>query len=307
MAATNLTTTTMTGPNVFKEAYESLVPELKAMDPDDLIHINLDIPTVVTTGLGALAEIRALRPDVLSHLPSFDIAKFDKLETAAYALSHAQTLYLTATQPPDDLHALSNEAAALRETLLTDARALAHRGRLEGEPLDELKGPLSYRTLAAHLQVLAELFQKHWPDLVGTTSVLPAELDRALGLARRILVAVGQREQGPALLEESVDMRHRAFTLFVQTYDHVRRAVSYLRWDQGDAEQIAPSLYAGRGTGKRKEPKPANDAPAGPSPGKDAPPLPAASSDAKGVNPPSPGRVREPVPVGFPGSNPFMD
>jgi len=34
--------------------------------------------------------------------------------------------------------------------------------------------------------------------------------------------------------------------LVVNTYDEVRRAVHYLRWREGDAEEIAPSLYSGR-------------------------------------------------------------
>ncbi|WP_438004954.1 hypothetical protein [Sorangium sp. So ce321] len=33
----------------------------------------------------------------------------------------------------------------------------------------------------------------------------------------------------------------------MHAYDQTRRAVSYLRWNEGDAETIAPSLYKGRG------------------------------------------------------------
>ena len=35
----------------------------------------------------------------------------------------------------------------------------------------------------------------------------------------------------------------KAFTLFARAYDQCRRLVSYLRWDTGDAESIAPSIY----------------------------------------------------------------
>ncbi|HEX4334524.1 MAG TPA: hypothetical protein VH062_01350 [Polyangiaceae bacterium] len=50
----------------------------------------------------------------------------------------------------------------------------------------------------------------------------------------------------------SSDLRTRAFTLFVNAYDQVRRAVSYLRWDDDDAGTVAPSLYVRRGNGKKK-------------------------------------------------------
>jgi hypothetical protein len=33
----------------------------------------------------------------------------------------------------------------------------------------------------------------------------------------------------------------------VHAYDQTRRAVIYLRWNEGDADTIAPSLYKGRG------------------------------------------------------------
>jgi len=38
----------------------------------------------------------------------------------------------------------------------------------------------------------------------------------------------------------------------VNAYDHVRRIISFLRWNEDDVDQIAPSLYAGRTTGRRK-------------------------------------------------------
>jgi hypothetical protein len=96
--------------------------------------------------------------------------------------------------------------------------------------------------------------------LAGAVQV--AELDTAETLADRLLTAVGNREQGPAVVAESAAIRQRAFTLFLQAYDDARRAVAYLRWRREDAATIAPSLYAGRGTGRRKaapqpEPPPA--------------------------------------------------
>ncbi|MFS8069892.1 MAG: hypothetical protein ACMG6S_26300, partial [Byssovorax sp.] len=46
---------------------------------------------------------------------------------------------------------------------------------------------------------------------------------------------------------EAADRKLRAFTLFTNAYDQVRRGVMYLRWDEGDADSLAPSLYKGRG------------------------------------------------------------
>ncbi|MBI5479925.1 MAG: hypothetical protein HY906_13755 [Deltaproteobacteria bacterium] len=40
-----------------------------------------------------------------------------------------------------------------------------------------------------------------------------------------------------------MDRRDRAFTLLVNAYDTFQRAVTYLRWNEGDAGTIAPSLF----------------------------------------------------------------
>ena len=55
-----------------------------------------------------------------------------------------------------------------------------------------------------------------------------AELDQAEDLSDRLLSAVGAREQAPAVLAEVSVQRQRVFTLFVQPYDQVRRAISFV-------------------------------------------------------------------------------
>ena len=42
------------------------------------------------------------------------------------------------------------------------------------------------------------------------------------------------------------ERRARAFTLFFNAYDQCRRAVGYLRWNEDDADQVAPTLFTGR-------------------------------------------------------------
>lgn len=54
-----------------------------------------------------------MRERLVKELPTFDIARFDMLEDYALALAFAQSKYLFATQPPDDL-ALMKQARAFR-------------------------------------------------------------------------------------------------------------------------------------------------------------------------------------------------
>jgi hypothetical protein len=48
-------------------------------------------------------------------------------------------------------------------------------------------------------------------------------------------------------------LKQRTFTLLATRYDQVRRAMSFLRWNEGDFEELAPSLYIGRNNGGRKK------------------------------------------------------
>ena len=52
----------------------------------------------------------------------------------------------------------------------------------------------------------------------------------------------------------SADVLQRAYTLLYETYDDVRQMVGYLRWKQGDADRIAPSLFAQRCRNRRPKP-----------------------------------------------------
>jgi len=228
------------------EAYARVKPELDALKPEDLLLVNLDVTAAVTTILGLLPEVKALREQVVHHLPTFDIAAFDKLEDYALALSFANTAYLAATQPPDDLFELNAEATKLHDRMLADAQALVQHGLINGTQLEQLKGGNGYKNLAQDLQLLSLAMRQEWDKIANKSGTTADDLKAANQMSVRLMRIVGLREQGPALLAAATDRRLRAFTRFLTVYEDVRSAVAYLRGRQGDADTIAPSLYPGR-------------------------------------------------------------
>jgi hypothetical protein len=246
------------------EALERVKDDLAALRPEELVQVNLDIKQAVSTIIGALPEIRALRDRFVTELPTFNMEAFDKLEDYAWALSYAQALHLTATGPSDDLESLNEDAIRLRDRLLADATSLSKHGLLDGAPLAELKGVNGYKNLAQDLQVLATMMQAAWPTIQGKCPTRAEDLPLALRTSARLFRVVGLREQGPAQIEAAADRRQRAFTLTLRVYEDVRRAVGYLRARQGDAETIAPTLFPGKAKfGKKEKPeeKPADGQP----------------------------------------------
>jgi hypothetical protein len=297
MSQSNVTAVSAPVPR-FREAYQKLLEEMRAIPSDELTIVNLDIPTAVTTVLGALPQIGALRAKITATMPEFDIAQFDKLEAYTMAVGYANSMYLAASQPSESIEKLADEGVTMRDLLVAEATTLAQRRLVDGQRLKELKGANGYRNLAVDLLTLAAMVREVWPTLGGKTTLHLGELDQAETLADRLLTAVGQREQGPAVVAASAENRQRAFKLFTSAYDNVRRVATFLRWHQDDVDEIAPSLYV-KGRRKSSDTIP----PAPPELTAKAPMPPSAeqahSAIPSGINKPAVG-------VGLPNSEPFV-
>jgi hypothetical protein len=266
---------TINDEKLVEDAYERVKAELAALDPKDLIQVNLEVTAAIVTTLGVIPEVKALREQIAKDLPNFDLASFDKLEDYTLALHYAQTAYLTATQPPDDLVELTEESKKVRDQLEKDATALAGRGLVDANAIAQLKGGVSYKNMAQDLQILSGILKASWSSIQSKTAITMDDLNTASKLSLRLMRVVGLREQGPATLQTAVDTRLRAFTRFLSVYEDVRRAVGYLRGPHGDADTVAPSLYPGRPR-RRNTDEPSTDpiAPVGTAPGASVPAAP---------------------------------
>ncbi len=230
----------------YAEAYGKVEAELKALPADQLVHPNTDVPRAISTALGAKPKIVAIQASILEVIPKFPVKLIENLETYAFALNHANIAYMTAIQSPDDLPTLLEEGTGMRDRYRSAALSLEQWGLLNPAALKQYKGLKGYRNVAMDLQLLVRVFKENWAAVNGKCAITEADLDRAQRIAERMLRLVGLREQMPAAVADASEMRARAFTLFMGCYDQIRRAVAFVRWDQGDADEIAPSLYAGK-------------------------------------------------------------
>jgi hypothetical protein len=234
-------------------AYEELLPEILAVTEESLSPILIDIPTAVTTVLGVLPRIQALRPEIVETLRKFDFGRFDRLEQYTLAVSHAHALHRAAHGPKISLTRTGRELIAVREMLLWDARSLAAHRLVHGTRLAGCRVTPGYRGLAYDVLMLVELLKEAWSRVHDRTPVTMAQLDRAAVSAERLLTAVGLRDQAAPTVAEATMIRRKAFALFMQVYTKARAVVQYLRAELGDADEIAPSLYAGRARRKKAE------------------------------------------------------
>lgn len=225
------------------EAYERVKGELAGLKAEDVQTPTLDIQAAVRTVLGALPEIRALRAQLVKELPAFDVAAFDKLEDYALALSRAHARYQIATTSPNELDEVIVEASKARERLIAAARGLVLFGLFDSRKLEQLKHGNGHNNVAEDLQALSAAFEENWAQLEGKTPLTLESVKGASRLGLRFTRLVGLKEQGTPEQAEATDLRRRAFTLLLRTYEDVRAAVRFLRRREDDAESIVPTLY----------------------------------------------------------------
>jgi hypothetical protein len=226
-------------------AYELVVQEVQARPSERLEPLNVNVGTLLLTVLGAVPKIAPHRA-TLAQLPTFDIAQFDDLQLYALALAEAHGLRQGAAEPPHDLTELARKQRKTREQLLVDARALAKRGFVDPKRVDKVGGGLSYLSIAFDVVGLVGLLLENWNLIQGKTGVTRQELEQARKTSNQLVAALGRKQQ----LDDDDDPNDRIyreiFSRLTRAYSDVRRALQFIRRNEGDANRIAPSAYPGR-------------------------------------------------------------
>lgn len=254
----------------------------------ELRHITVDPTNAVTTVYGAIPAIMALKPEVEATFKAFPMKYIDNLSVYASALLFAHTNWLFATTPSPELQELIAQAVRGRVRVVSVAETAAVHGLISPEVLKDLQGPKGHKNVALDLLGVTGVLRRNWAALEGKVPLTLSDLSSYEQIAQKVVQTVGEREMAPAA-DSAVSMeRKRAYTVLIEAFEEVRAAVIYIRRKQGDADQIAPSPFAGRGGSKRKDEDEA-----------EVEPTPGASTPANGAS------AAAAVPVGHPDSNPL--
>jgi hypothetical protein len=282
-------------PSDFERAFAEVEAEIQAVPTEQLVHITVDVRLVAVNTVARLPLIKTLSAQLTEHLPQFDVGSIDRVGTYALAAAHAYIRHQMSVASPAEIAKLAARATERRALLLADVNALVAHGVIDGAPLAELSGTVGYRNVAYDLLILRNMLADAWPKIEDGTLISAADLEEDAATASRLLMAAGAKSVLPVEPSETARIRDQAFALFVRKYDEVRRAVSFVRWGQGDADEYAPSLYAGRGS-RKSDQTPTSDVP------QVAGNAPAISPVAPAVTPPT----ASPAPTTVPGTSPFV-
>lgn len=235
-------------PRQFRNALDELSEELARIPAAKLVAVNRDVTAAAIVAIGAAPEVRRFRAEMVAQFGEEKASLVDRLEMIARAAAAAQGQH-EAFSTGEDLLPLAEAVRDVRANLVAEVQSLISRRRIAKSALDRLRQSHGYRSQIADVLLLVSVLQHAWPSISGVTGLKLADLHHAEAVANELATAVGFRDQGAA--SSTADLRQRAFTHLVRTYDGIRRMITYLRWEEGDADRIAPSFYAGR-KGRRR-------------------------------------------------------
>jgi hypothetical protein len=262
-----------------RKAFLKFEAQIRGIGRDDLHHQNLDVSASVATIYGAAPRASVFEPEI-AQLPFCDHPLIHSIPEMRLAVLHLQNERNASTRRASELAPLVEQGTALLELMVTDVKGLILRKLLPADALGEYDSSNGYQALANNLGLVSNLAMRHWAAIEGRSGMTKDDVTRASTLNTDIVRVIGQRTNDESEAPAFALLRAQAFTLLVRAYEELRRAIGYLRYHHGDADDITPSLYAGRGGRPRQAEKVAANGskpqiaePQSPEPVQDLPPI----------------------------------
>ncbi len=258
------------------KAYEAMLPRASALTKPELLHISIDIDK-------ALNDVRQTTARVIDELlPKLNTEQVDtlrklltQLTTTTLALRHAHAVILNADRKTSaGIAPLLARLYKLRAIALAELTPLANRGFVDQAVIDQIVAGRGRDDLISDLYALNTVFTKLRAKLGDRLWFTPADQEELNVGASTLENAINRKGVRNVKNQENAELRQRMYTLFVSDYNQLRRQITYYRWDNRDADLIAPTLFA-KNTSKTNPKKSATSERRGPSKGPTARPAPA--------------------------------
>ncbi len=244
------TSSSTPNPLAYRAALDGLRASLMAM-PEEQVRrtVTLDATAAAMIAEASANKAEPFRAALTAQFGTAATAVLDALPVIARATRQTE-IELAGAAVSNDLSAMHEEVRAAYQLLVTDAGSLANRKLLDPKRLEAARDIQGYQALVDSTLVLVLVLRERWAELAAHTPLKLADLDRAETVAQRMSAAMGDRDNGVSRAP-AMELRARALSKLLQTYEEVRRMMTFLRWHQDDADAITPSLWAARGRRSR--------------------------------------------------------
>lgn len=266
-----------------ENALTQMLPEISAVTKEQLQTIGVDVRRAALIVLGSLMDIRRHGDALVAARVTPEV--LDALRTCALAAYEAETRYAALSKAGESLQPLFDEVSKTRDLLISVVEMFTKLRLMDGSTLKSLKGAQGYEPVSSDVGTLVTALRDAAPKIGTRSPLTEAELTSAREAAAKLAQAWASRELGEELASEAGVLRHKAYSLLVKRYDFVRKGVNYVRWEEGDADAIAPSLFANRGNTRKKPEDAAPGTPPAAPAGGAAPPAAPGSDDESPFDP----------------------
>lgn len=232
-----------------QQSIARVAPELDAIDASDLAPLNVDLVSATSIALGVADRVRSYR-DRMAKLPEFDLANVDKLVDYAKA---TYGLYLDNQPPPApaEAEALMREASDLRAKLLVWSVPLVAAKHFDEASVASIRSGSGNKDIPADLIQLVTLYRRSWAAVQAICGVTEQDLERAAALGPAVFAMLSRRDQSNEKPGADGSLRlRRAWTRLDRAYAQCRRAIAFLRFAEGDVDEIAPNLRRNPGVAR---------------------------------------------------------
>jgi len=234
-----------------QKAYERVKSELEALTIDELAVLNVDLVSATSIALGVAERIVAHR-ERMAKLPEFDVRSVDNLVDYAKAAWYVYVTNLPEPEPADAA-ALVNEVTELRTKLLMWATPLVGAGKFDAGAIARIKEGAGNKDAAGDVVALVGLYRARWDDIKTICGITEQDLARGAEVGPAVFAMLSRREFQTATINDGSLRVRRAWTLLDRAYSQCRRALSFLRFVEADADTLAPSLR--RNLGRPQSPE----------------------------------------------------
>jgi len=225
---------------------------IQQVPPEDLILLNRDVSSLVSL-VRTVKKRTAPFAGAIASLPMTDHVLVDRMGDLAEGLSYIHSRVTSGTRRVIEIAPLAEEAETLLAIFTGEFKMLSLRKVIPEASIPALDSTRGYKPLATNLRSVATFAQDHWANIEPRCSLAAEDIKRAVFLHGEILDAIGERTNDDKESIALVLLRNQTFTLLVQAYDELRRAIAYIRHKEGDADLLVPSLYARSGQSRKED------------------------------------------------------
>lgn len=241
-------------PQAQDRAWEEVEMELRSLDANKVERASLDGGPVAQMVFAHLEQIQALNDEIMRCLPHHPIQYHIRLGSYTLAFLRASERWKLATQDQELFQSQLKEAIEQRKMLLSWAQTAVLWNVFKQSEVDAIRGGQGHTDIATDLITLGRLSLARWTQLEGKVGYTKEQAERAVIVGQELLKSLGEKNDlKAASVRQALDDLNRSFTLLKIAYRHVQDAVTYVRREYGDAEQIAPSLFRARRTSKKSK------------------------------------------------------